>query len=180
MPDDPLLRTAAMVASRLRATGRRLVLAESCTGGLAAATLARIPGISEFFCGSAVVYRNATKAAWLGVPAEQLEDPAIGPVSSRTAEDMARGVLARTSEADLAAAVTGHLGPEAPDGLDGEIFLATADRAETDGVQVSVQHHTLERVGQTPEEVRQGRQRVAAQYLLAAVSDILGGERAVH
>lgn len=175
MSDDRLLRTAAMVSVRLRQAGRRLVLAESCTGGLAAATLTRIPGISEFFCGSAVVYRNATKSAWLGVPAEELDDPTIGAVSPRTAEGMARGVLARTSEADLAAAVTGHLGPDAPDGLDGVIFVGVAHRREEQAVETDVRRHVLERVGQTPEDVRQERQRAAAQYLLGAVSEFLDG-----
>ena len=52
-------------------SGRRranaLVLAESCTGGLAAAALATIPGISRWFCGSAVTYRDQTKIDWLAV-----------------------------------------------------------------------------------------------------------------
>lgn len=174
MSDDRLLSTGATVAVRLRQTGRRLVLAESCTGGLAAATLTGIPGISDLFCGSAVVYRNATKTAWLGVPADQLDDPAIGPVSSQTAEDMARGALARTSEADLAAAITGHLGPDAPDGLDGVIFVGVAQRRAADIVEADVRRHVLERVGQTPEDVRQERQRAATQYLLGAVSECLG------
>lgn len=173
MPDDRLLSTAGTVAVRLRQTGRRLVLAESCTGGLAAATLTRIPGISDFFCGSAVVYRNATKTAWLGVPGGQLDDPAIGPVSPQTAEGMARGVLARTSEADLAAAVTGHLGPDAPDGLDGVIFVGVAERGRGNVVEADVRQHVLEWVGRPPEDARQERQRAAAQYLLGTVSEYL-------
>lgn len=173
MSNGRLLATAVTLALRLKATGRRLVLAESCTGGLAAATLTRVPGISDVFCGSAVVYRNATKTAWLGVPAELLDDPAIGPVSSETAERMARGALDRTREADLAASITGHLGPDAPDGLDGVIFIGLAHRGGGELVEVAVERRILERVGKTPEETRQDRQRAAAQSLLGAVSDLL-------
>lgn len=176
MSTDRLLNTAAMLAVRLRATGRRLVLAESCTGGLAAATLARIPGISEFFCGSAVVYRNATKSAWLGIPADQLDDPAIGPVSARTAEDMARGALARTAEADIAASVTGHLGPDAPEGLDGVIFIAVAQRGDADSIAAVVRRHALDPEGRSPGEVRQRRQYAAARCMLAALCEALTPE----
>lgn len=173
MSHDQLLTVAETLATRLRAAGQRLVLAESCTGGLAAATLTRIPGISEHFCGSAVVYRNATKTAWLGVPAEQLDDPLIGPVSSRTAKDMARGALALTGEAHFAASVTGHLGPDAPDRLDGVIFVGLAQRGEADVVQVTVRQHVLDQVDGSPEDVRYWRQRAAACCLLESLSDIL-------
>ncbi|MFM7928628.1 MAG: CinA family protein, partial [Pirellula sp.] len=49
----------------LRESNRRIVLAESCTGGLAAAWFTSVPGASDVFCGSMVVYRNDTKSQWL-------------------------------------------------------------------------------------------------------------------
>ena len=72
------------------------MLAESCTGGLVAATLAQIPGISEHLCGSAVVYRAPTKSAWLGIDQRLLDDPAIGPVSAEVTRALALAVLERT------------------------------------------------------------------------------------
>src|SRR5580658_9124836 len=105
-PLEQLIDEIAELLSQLR---MRLVFAESCTGGLAAASLARIPGISEFLCGSAVVYRLDTKMRWLEVPESMLID--VGPVSEPVARSMAEGVLAKTPEADLSASVTGHLGP---------------------------------------------------------------------
>ena len=67
------------------------MLAESCTGGLAAATLARIPRVSEALCGSAVVYQVETKAQWLQVSRDLLDHP--GPVSREVASAMATEVL---------------------------------------------------------------------------------------
>ena len=166
MSHDSLHDVAETLAKRLRDTNQRLVLTESCTGGLAAAALTCIPGISEYFCGSAVVYRNATKSAWLGVSAEQLDDPTVGPVSSQTAGDLARGALSRTDEADLAASITGHLGPCAPDGLDGVVYVGIARRDDAGPVTVEVQRHILDRPGETPEDIRRLRQRSAACQLL--------------
>jgi nicotinamide-nucleotide amidase len=104
-----------------------LVLAESCTGGLIAATLTKIPGVAQHFCGSAVTYQLPTKSAWLGIPAEVVAKN--DAVTREVAEAMAVQVLERTPQADIAAAVTGHLGPNAPKSLDGLVFVAVAVRA---------------------------------------------------
>jgi nicotinamide-nucleotide amidase len=132
MMPQPLSALVQEVASLLQASNRRIVFAESCTGGLVSASLARVSGISEFLCGSAVVYRLDTKARWLGISEALLRD--TGPVSEVVARAMALGVLACTPEADLAASVTGHLGPNAPDDQDGLVFIGIAHRrAETIG-----------------------------------------------
>ena len=113
---------------RLQDRGDRLVLAESCTAGLVAAELGKIPGISDILCGSMVVYRTATKAAWLGIPSLILQDPTLGPVSAEVTVALAQAVLEKTPEATIAGAITGHLGPESPPMLDGQLFLAFARR----------------------------------------------------
>jgi len=118
---------ARQVARLLKQAGCKVVFAESCTGGLVSGALTKIPGISSYHCGGVVVYRNETKQAYLGIPASMLDKP--GPVSREVAEQMALRVLAKTPEADLAAAVTGHLGPNAPAGLDGLVFAAVAWRS---------------------------------------------------
>ena len=123
---QPLAALVEEVASLLRQSRQRIVFAESCTGGLVSASLARVPGISEFLCGSAVVYRLDTKARWLGISEASLVDP--GPVSDVVARAMAVGILSRTPEADLAASITGHLGPNAPGDQDGLIFIGIARR----------------------------------------------------
>ena len=121
-----IFSAAHSVARMLKQAGRKVVFAESCTGGLVSGALTRIPGISSYHCGGVVVYRNETKQAYLGIPAAMLVKP--GPVSREVAEQMAVRVLAKTPEADLAAAVTGHLGPHAPARLDGLVFTAVAWR----------------------------------------------------
>jgi nicotinamide-nucleotide amidase len=118
---------ARRVARLLEASGRKVVFAESCTGGLVSGSLTKIPGISNFHCGGVVVYRSATKREYLGIPAAMLDDP--GAVSGEVAAMMARRVLEKTPEADVAASVTGHLGPNAPAKLDGLVFVAVVCRA---------------------------------------------------
>ena len=123
-----LYSTILRVRDRLRDSGDRLVLAESCTAGLVAAELGQIPGISEFLCGSMVVYRTLTKAAWLGISQDPLFHPDIGPVSAQVTMSLAEAVLIQTPEATISAAITGHLGPGAPPSLDGQLFFAVARR----------------------------------------------------
>jgi nicotinamide-nucleotide amidase len=123
---------ARRVARLLKAAGCKVVFAESCTGGLVSGALTKIPGISDYHCGGVVVYRNETKTAYLDIPAKLLADP--GPVSAEVAQLMARRVIELTPEADLAVSVTGHLGPNAPSDLDGQIYVAVTSR--NDAVQV--------------------------------------------
>ena len=103
-----LVALAQRVIDGNRALGRRVAVAESCTGGLVAAALTEIPGSSEVFEGGWVTYSNAAKAAELGVSAEVVDT--FGAVSIATAWAMARGALA-ASEADVAIAITGIAGP---------------------------------------------------------------------
>ncbi len=123
-----LEESALTVANCLAETGRRLVLAESCTGGLAAAALATIPGISRWFCGSAVTYRDQTKIDWLDVAVSDLGR--VSAVSREIAGQMAVGVLRHTSEADVAVSITGHLGPDAPPDSDGTVWVGMCGRAK--------------------------------------------------
>ncbi len=112
----------------LKSSGNRLVLVESCTSGWVASQFGMIPGISEYFCGSLVVYRNDSKHQWLEVDQAILDDPRIGPVSHRVTTELAVSVLKKTPEATIAAAITGHLGPGAPSTQDGNIFVSIAYR----------------------------------------------------
>lgn len=124
-----LRNEAKKLATMLAERKVRIVLAESCTAGLASAALAQNPGISQWHCGSAVTYREATKQAWLDVSASDLKQ--FTAVSEPVAEQMALGVLEKTPEADYAASITGHLGPDAPAGFDGVVFVAVAKRANS-------------------------------------------------
>jgi nicotinamide-nucleotide amidase len=118
---------AHKLAAILRSKSKKIVFAESCTGGMVSALLAQIPGVSEVFCGSFVTYRQGSKQAWLGISKKSLRGD--GAVSLKVTKQMALAALRRTPEADLSAAVTGHFGPGAPRGKDGRVYLAVASRA---------------------------------------------------
>jgi PncC family amidohydrolase len=177
---------AARVGRLLRERGLKIVLAESCTGGLVSAALTTVPGISANHCGSAVVYQVETKARWLGISPVILEKP--GPVSRVVAEAMARAVLEKTPHADLAAAVTGHLGPDAPAKQDGLVFVAVAvrrvePRASATQAKVFVTRHLLPAPesggGKLPSkrQLRTRRQRAAAFLVLDEVRRRLKHDR---
>ena len=55
--------------------GRRLALAESCSGGLLAARITDLPGASAYFAGGVVAYSNEAKAELLGVDPALIDDP---------------------------------------------------------------------------------------------------------
>ncbi len=89
--------------------GRRLGLAESCSGGLLAARITDMPGASAYMAGGVVPYSNEAKAELLGVDPGLIERK--GAVSAEVAEAMALGALERF-EADVAVSITGIAGPE--------------------------------------------------------------------
>ncbi len=89
--------------------GRRLGLAESCSGGLLAARITNLPGASAYFAGGVVSYSNEAKASMLGVDPALIE--AKGAVSPEVAEAMALGALERFG-ADVAVSITGIAGPD--------------------------------------------------------------------
>ena len=154
------------VAELLQQRQRKIVFAESCTGGLVSATLARIPGISAWHCGSLVTYRNATKEAYLGIPPQMLENP--GAVSEEVARCMAEGALQKTPEAELSAAVTGHLGPGAPAALDGVAYLAVGIRlSPTAAPDLRVRRYVCRSAS------RVARQREVAGQVLAFLAEEL-------
>ena len=105
---DVLVNRAREVVEANRKAGRRVAVAESCTGGLVSAALTEIPGSSEMFEAGYVTYSNAAKIAHLKVSEDVVDT--FGAVSVATAWAMARGALA-ASEADVAVAITGVAGP---------------------------------------------------------------------
>jgi len=135
-----------------RQRGLKIATAESCTGGLIAATLTALPGSSDVFERGWVTYSNEAKSENLGVPPELIADK--GAVSAEVAEAMARGVL-RRAQADVAVSVTGIAGPgggsiEKPVGL---VFIGLArkdgwsqvERCEFDGGRDDVRRQAVAR-----------------------------------
>jgi len=114
---------AARVLELLRERGATLTTAESCTGGLIASMLTRIPGSSDSFHAGFVTYANPIKHSVLGVDAQVLESE--GAVSEPVVRQMALGAMER-SNADYAIAVSGIAGPDggSPDKPVGTVWLA--------------------------------------------------------
>ncbi len=115
----------AVVAGLLLGRGERLVVAESCTGGLLGARLTALAGASRWFLGGVIAYDNAVKHAILGVPEAVLATD--GAVSDPSARAMAEGARARLG-ADWALSVTGIAGPDGgtPDKPVGTVVLGCA------------------------------------------------------
>ena len=86
---------------------KTLSLAESCTGGMLSSLITQIPGASQFFLGSLVLYSNEWKKQFLGV--SSIDE--FGAVSSETVLEMAHHLLEKTSS-DYVAAISGIAGPD--------------------------------------------------------------------
>lgn len=179
-PASPALRQleaalaseAGALARILVKTRSQLVLAESCTGGMAAAALARVPGISKHLCGSSVVYQSETKTQWLKIPRREIRR--LGTESLEMSQLLASSVLEHTAQATVSAAITGDLGPT---GNVGTVFaaceirkpfsLAVADRVE------------LLALPRSPARTLRGKSRrhalqlLASQHLISMVRQLL-------
>jgi nicotinamide-nucleotide amidase len=103
-----LVAAARRVVEENLAIGRRISVAESCTGGLVSAALTEIAGSSEIFESGYVTYSNDAKLDMLKVSSDVLET--FGAVSIATAWAMAQGAL-EMSGADVTVAITGVAGP---------------------------------------------------------------------
>ena len=122
-----LVDKARAVVEANRKAGRKLAVAESCTGGLVCAALTEIPGSSEVLDAGYVTYSNEAKTADLRVSEEVVQT--FGAVSIATAWAMAQGAL-DSSNADVAVAITGIAGPEggSPTKPVGTVVFARAER----------------------------------------------------
>lgn len=122
-----LVEAARKVVDANRIAGRRIAIAESCTGGLVSAAITEIPGASDVFEAGFVTYSNEAKADALKVSQDVLET--FGAVSIAVAWSMAQNAVAKT-HADVAVAITGIAGPDG--GTDkkpvGTVVFARAER----------------------------------------------------
>jgi len=139
VPNSLEIRAGRLLHER----GLKLVLAESCTGGLLGSRITDVPGSSEYFLGSVVAYAYEAKAELLSVSWNTLNTK--GAVSRETVLEMARGIR-NLLKADVAVSVSGIAGPGggtpekpvgttwiglvAEDGERAEVFYFSGDREE--------------------------------------------------
>ena len=163
MINEQIQDSTRNIASRLvglfQQTGKKVVLAESCTGGLVSAILAEYTGVSQYLCGSAVTYQDSTKQQWLKI------DPAAvqkyTAVSAPVTLAMARSVLQATRQADFAVAITGHLQPPTTQTRP-HVYVAVVPRALAEDKGVAVGRFLLQ------QPTRPARQWEAARCALHA------------
>jgi nicotinamide-nucleotide amidase len=128
MPDEAALTAAKLLLDICTKKQLTLATAESCTGGLVAATISEIPGSSSVLDRGFVTYSNQAKQQMLGVTPATID--VYGAVSSECAEEMAKGALAHAL-VDLAVSITGIAGPTGavPGKPIGLVFFCAASRS---------------------------------------------------
>lgn len=165
LPDE-IVRLAERVVAENRAQGRRIAVAESCTGGLVAAALTEIAGSSEVLERGFVTYSNDAKMEELLVGKDLIET--FGAVSVACVWAMARGALLR-SKADIAVAISGVAGPGGGTPMKpvGTVVFARAVRGQARHEDTELrQFDGLDRAG-----VRRKATLCALQLLLPRESD---------
>ena len=106
---EQVVALARRVVEENAAVGRKVAVAESCTGGLVAAAITEIPGSSAVLDRGFVTYSNEAKQESLGVAGDIID--AFGAVSVACVYAMAKGALER-SKADVSVAISGIAGPD--------------------------------------------------------------------
>ncbi|GAA4776481.1 hypothetical protein GCM10023219_25210 [Stakelama sediminis] len=161
---EKLVEAARRVIEANRKDGRRIALAESCTGGLVAAALTEIPGSSDVLEAGFITYSNDAKLGILDVSLDLLET--FGSVSVAVAWSMAQGALEH-SHADVAVAITGIAGPDG--GTEkkpvGTVVFARAERG-ADPQQVVADAHNFD---------DEGRGSIRLQAALCALDLLMPG-----
>lgn len=117
----------AIIAKRLTASGKKLAIAESCTGGNLAERFTQNPGASAYFNGGVITYATASKIKVLGISKMLIDTYSV--VSAEVAEAMAKNVC-ELFNADYGVATTGNAGPTKGDSnVDvGTVFVAIAGK----------------------------------------------------
>ncbi|MEP3054000.1 CinA family protein [Ascidiaceihabitans sp.] len=153
---------AEQIVSAAKAQGISIATAESCTGGMVAASLTDVPGSSAAFECGFVTYSNAAKQKILGVLPETLD--AHGAVSEPVALEMAQGAI-DASQATLSVAITGIAGPGGSDHKpEGRVCFAVA-QSGLDATSQTIEFGALGRA-----QVRAAAREHAKHLLLAAMT----------
>jgi nicotinamide-nucleotide amidase len=160
LPAD-IVALARRVIEENAAIGRRVALAESCTGGLVAAALTEIAGSSAVLDRGFVTYSNEAKQESLSVPSDIIET--FGAVSVACVWAMAQGAIAH-SQADVAVAISGVAGPEGGTEMKpvGTVVFARARRAADGEPEAEMRRFD----GGSRSEIRRQATLVALELLL--------------
>ena len=137
---------AASVIELLKEQNAKIVVAESCTGGMLSSLLVDVPGVSDVFLEGIVSYSNEAKTDRLGVDPEIIAKH--GAVSRETAAAMAENPLrsGKRKGPIYSLATTGVAGPDGgtPEKPVGTVWLACSRLdANGDGITRTMLYNTV-------------------------------------
>lgn len=126
-----------VIGKIMKAKGKTMGTAESCTGGYIAHLITAVPGSSAYYKGSVVSYANEVKQNVLGVKYKTLQS--FGAVSEETVKEMVTGAI-KTLQVDYALAVSGIMGPDG--GTEekpvGTVWIAVANKEKTETLKLNL------------------------------------------
>ncbi len=137
-----------VIGKILKAKGKTMATAESCTGGYIAHLITSIPGSSAYYKGTVVAYAYEVKESILGVRHETLET--FGAVSEQTVKEMLNGVI-NIMDVDYALAVSGIMGPDG--GTEekpvGTVWIAVGNKEKVETLQLNLRFDRQRNIGMT-------------------------------
>lgn len=137
-----------VIGNILKAKGKTMATAESCTGGYIAHLITSIPGSSVYYKGSVVGYAYEVKENVLGVKHETLETK--GAVSEETVKEMLNGVI-NIMQVDYAVAVSGIMGPDGgtEDKPVGTVWMAVGNKEKTETLKLHLRFDRQRNIAMT-------------------------------
>lgn len=137
-----------VIGKILKAKGKTMGTAESCTGGYIAHLITSVSGSSAYYKGSVISYANEIKENILGVKQETLLS--VGAVSEETVKQMVKGAISKLN-VDFALATSGIMGPEG--GTDekpvGTVWIAVGNKEKTETLKLNLRFDRQRNIGMT-------------------------------
>lgn len=135
-----------VIGKILKAKGKTMGTAESCTGGYIAHLITSIPGSSAYFKGSVVSYANEVKENLLAVSHDTLADK--GAVSQETVTAMVKGAIEKLN-VDYALATSGIMGPDggSEEKPVGTVWIAVANKDKTETLKLNLRFDRQRNIG---------------------------------
>lgn len=137
-----------VIGKILKAKGKTMGTAESCTGGYIAHLITSIPGSSAYYKGSIVSYSNELKENILSVQNSTLKS--VGAVSQETVTEMVKGALEKLN-VDYAIATSGIMGPDggSTEKPVGTVWIAAGNKDKIDTLKLNLRFDRLRNINLT-------------------------------
>ena len=126
-----------VIGKILKAKGKTMGTAESCTGGYIAHLITSVPGSSAYYKGSVISYSNDVKEKLLDIKHETLMSD--GAVSEETVKQMVKGAIKKL-DVDFAVATSGIMGPDggSEEKPVGTVWIAAGNKEKVETLQLNL------------------------------------------